>query len=179
MESSFSSIVLASFLSLTSPSETTHIETYQLPAIAGLWQIDLDSVQQLTSNHSQSTSNSDGRPATDTPHHNQTAKSIHTPSCQERYNFGADGKFSTTSGEERTVGEYRFSYLEDVSLPVLAAVTTFDNNKPDCAGEQINQTDHSFAVFVKLDSRHDPKRMQWCEDKEGKQCTAVFERVLP
>lgn len=168
METDFSSLVLASFLSLTSPTELNQVETYQLPAIAGLWQIDLDSTQGLKNHGSNSKIND-----------NSAHKSIHTPACQERYNFGIDGKLTTTSGQERTMGEYRFSYLEDGSLPALAVVTTFDNNKPDCAGEQVNQTDHAFAVFVKLDSRHNPKQMQWCEDKDGEQCTAVFERVLP
>lgn len=100
-------------------------------------------------------------------------------SCQERYNFGANGKLTTTSGKERTEGEYLFRYIEESSLPALAMTTTFDNNEPDCSGNIINQSNDSFAFFVKLDNRHNPTKMQWCQDKDGKDCHARFWRILP
>ncbi len=100
-------------------------------------------------------------------------------SCQERYNFGRDGKLTTVSGAERTHGKYRFAYVETSPLPALAMHTTYDNNAPDCTGTQLDQTGNSSAVFVKLNHRHSPTRMQWCSDPLGNDCPATLYRLLP
>lgn len=146
MESLIPSVLLTALLSLSAPTEP--IKIYHLPAIAGLWQVDVINDQDMSS-------------------------------CPERYNFGSNGKIITTSGAEKTTGVYEFRYLDESSLPALAMTTTFDNNQKDCSGTNIDQTNHSFAVFVKLDSRHNPTKMQWCSDKDGLECQASFHRILP
>lgn len=166
MGNDFYSMMMAAFATLAPAEQGNHIQTYQLPAIAGLWQV--------TSLQDAKQSSGD---ANDTDAHQR--KSIHESDCQERYNFGVNGKINTVSGQERTSGEYRFAYVEEVGLPVLAMITNYDNNLPDCSGYQVDQTNNSLAVYVKLDSRHNPKIMQWCEDKEGQTCRITFERVLP
>lgn len=138
-------LALSSLMAFSNPAEQSVIGTYQLPAIAGLWEIELED----------------------------------RASCREYYNFGKDSNLTTTSGGERTTGEYRFTYVDELSLPVLAIKTEYDNNQPDCSGNQIDQSGNTFAVFVKLDARHDPKHMQWCNDPDGKVCTAKFRRILP
>lgn len=141
----FTTVALTSLIALSNPAakEEAKINTYTLPAIAGVWQLQAQTV------------------------------------CQERYYFGADGEMRTTSDKEITQGEYQFVYAEEASLPVLAFNTEYDNNKPDCAGNQIDQTGHSLAVFVKLDDKHDPKHMKWCSDQEAADCNAQLTRVLP
>lgn len=138
---------IMSLMTLINPDPNDKISTYELPAVAGLWQIELDN-----------------------PIHEN---------CQERYNFGRDGKLTTTSGKERTIGSYRLQHFEDFPLPVLAMTTKFDNNETDCSGNQVNQAGNSAAMFVKFDSRHDPKKMQWCSDPDGQVCTSTLTKVLP
>lgn len=150
MENFLSSVLMSSLLSLSAPQQT--VEIHDLPAISGLWQIELSELHDPKKSYQ---------------------------SCQERYNFGANGKLTTTSGKERTEGEYIFRYIEESSLPALAMTTTFDNNEPDCSGNIINQSNDSFAFFVKLDNRHNPTKMQWCQDKDGNDCHARFWRILP
>lgn len=147
MEPNFlSALALASLAALANPSvQSSTIGSYELPAIAGLWQIELDEQN----------------------------------GCKELYNFGRDGNLTTVSGEERTYGEYRFAYVEDNSLPVIAIKTLHDNNQPDCSGNQVDQTGDTIATYVKLDTRHDPKQMYWCDDSQGVQCRVRFLRQLP
>ncbi len=133
-------LLLASLVNITTPQ--SEVGVYELPAIAGLWQLD-------------------------------------DLSCQERYNFGRDGKLITTSGDERTTGEYRFGYGRDESLPVLAIRTRYDNGQADCMGNREDQSNNSFAVFVALNDRHNPTTMQWCDDEQGNHCGFRFSRVLP
>lgn len=95
-------VFLAALLTLAAPEETAKVGYYQLPVIAGVWQIELENVDKAV--------------------------------CQERYHFGRLGKLSTSSAGEITQGQYHFSYVEDnqVSLPILAMHTLYDNNAPDC-----------------------------------------------
>lgn len=141
----FSALALTSLMSLADPTPKPVVGEFELPAIAGLWQLKFD--EQNT--------------------------------CQEHYNFGRNGALTTTSGDERTVGNYRLSYVDEFDLPMLAIHTEWDNNAPDCLGNQLNQSGDSFAVFVKLDNRHDPKTMQWCDDFSGQNCHSAFHKVLP
>lgn len=99
--------------------------------------------------------------------------------CQERYNFAADGQLNTTSGAELTMGEYAFFYAEESDLPVLIANTVYDNNGVDCSGNQVDQAQTSMTVFVKLDNKHSPTLMEWCSDPEGQHCGAMLRRILP
>lgn len=122
--------------------QPTAVATYELPAIAGLWQVIDDSP------------------------------------CYERYNFGRGSSLTTTSADERTEGEYRFRYVGE-GLPVLAMTTQSDNNAPDCAGKQVDQSGDTTAVFVKLDNRHSPKTMAWCTDSQANHCPVSLRRVLP
>ncbi len=143
-----SGLALASLIGLATAQPTSHVSSYELPAIAGTWEIEL----------------------------NEGA------TCKEMYNFGKDGRLTTTSGAEHTFGEYRFMYLENneaVKYPVLAMITDYDNNQTDCSGNQVDQAGHSLAVFVKLNARHNPTKMQWCEDEEGQVCTATLHKLLP
>lgn len=99
--------------------------------------------------------------------------------CQEFYNFGKNGKLTTVSRTEKTEGNYIFKRTDEFNLPLLAVHTTKDNNEKDCQGQQIDQTGHTMGIFVKLDSRHNPKTMWWCSDSNGNECLASLQRVLP
>lgn len=138
---------LLSLMSLADENARPKIGTYEMPAIAGLWQLNLEN------------------PVNDT--------------CYERYNFGKDGTLSTISGAERTTGTYQLYYAEEMPLPVLTLSTQYDNNEPDCSGNQIDQSGEQVAVFVKLDSKHNPTTMQWCADSQGQQCFSDFKKILP
>lgn len=143
---SLHSVLMTSLLALSSPASSvqeSQIEVYEIPAVAGLWQV---------------------AGATD--------------GCAERYNFGAKGHLKTTSGDEITYGKYRYVPQEE-GLPVLAFATIYDNNAPDCSGNQIDQAGDTFATFVALNSRDEPTQMHWCIDKAGQNCSVMLNRVLP
>lgn len=150
------SALVSALLSLSNPA-TDVVTVYELPAIAGLWQIDLSQETDLT----------------------QKTNAQKPRLCQERYNFGKNGALITTSAKEYTEGQYRFDYISELPLPVLAMKTTYDNNQPDCLGNSIDQTGDTMAVFVKLDRKHNPKTMQWCSDLGGQDCTSTLYRILP
>lgn len=99
--------------------------------------------------------------------------------CHEYYHFGNNGKLTTYSGQEKTSGKYAVVQKDKDSLPLLLLFTDYDNNAPDCDGRQVNQSKESSAFFVQLDSRQDPRQMQWCEDKDGQRCFLELKRVLP
>lgn len=148
----FSALALSSLMSLADPTPKPVVSEFELPAISGLWKMKLDNVNlnQQVAQH-----------------------------CQEYYNFGRNGVLTTTSGTERTVGNYRFSYAEEFDLPILAVQTEWDNNAPDCLGNQIDQSGDNFAVFVKLNNRHEPTVMEWCNDFSGQLCYSYLHKVLP
>ena len=180
---------------------TTHIS----PAIAGQWEIDLERteemsqrVAQIAKNAEQSLSNSEpkvmagsidgvlvqnerrsitaesisGRAQTVAA---QNIKSVPVNNqCREIYNFGEDNEMRAVSGAETTFGRYLITHPEE-GLPIIAMKTTYDNNKPDCSGNQVDQTDDTLIAFLK----HDGNNMQWCADAEGDECFMDFYRVLP
>ncbi|GAF54845.1 hypothetical protein JCM18901_447 [Psychrobacter sp. JCM 18901] len=206
---SFASFTLASILAslpangeaITKPTITTHIS----PAIAGQWEIDLDSsahsTQAMTTKEAEA---------------NQSANTAQQPSSVEpKVMTGMDGGVLTQS-EERvlniqpttsknllaSVGQsnqcrelYNFSadnemwsvsgkewtygrYLvthREEGLPVIAIKTVYDNNEVDCSGNQIDQTDEALIAFI----NHDGNQMQWCADPDGNECFMNFNRVLP
>lgn len=149
---SLQSVLMTSLLALniSSPSvQEAKIGTYELPVIAGLWQLQKD---------------------------DESAQADMI--CHEQYNFGQDGNLTTVSGVEKTYGYYRYRIQEE-GLPVLAVKTVYDNNAPDCSNTQIDQSGQTFATFVSLDSRDNPTRMYWCDDGQGKNCTTTLKRILP
>ncbi|KRG36650.1 hypothetical protein [Psychrobacter sp. P11G3] len=205
---SFASFTLASILAslpangeATKPTITTHIS----PAIAGQWEIDLDSSAHST--QAMMTKEAEA---------NQSANTAQQPSNVEpKVMTGMDGGVLTQS-EERvlniqpttsknllaSVGQfnqcrelYNFSadnemwsvsgkewtygrYLvthREEGLPVIAIKTVYDNNEVDCSGNQIDQTDEALIAFI----NHDGNQMQWCADPDGNECFMNFNRVLP
>lgn len=147
METSLTAAILSTIFLVGTPKpipQEAQIYTYDLPAIAGLWQIDLEEAE-----------------------------------CQERYNFGMNGQLNTTSRDEVTTGEYGFWYVEESELPILMSNTLHDNNGVDCLGNQIDQTNSAMTVFVKLNNKHSPTIMQWCNDPMGEECGATLRRILP
>ncbi|WP_420230499.1 hypothetical protein ACOBWA_06045 [Psychrobacter sp. ER1] len=205
---SFASFTLASILAslpangeATKPTITTHIS----PAIAGQWEIDLDS--SVHSTHAMMTKEAEA---------NQSANTAQQPSSVEpKVITGMDGGVLTQS-EERVLNIqpatsknllasvdksdqcrelYNFGadnemwsvsgkewtygrYLvthREEGLPVIAIKTVYDNNEVDCSGNQIDQTDEALIAFI----NHDGNQMQWCADPDGNECFMNFNRVLP
>lgn len=202
---SFASFTLASILAslpangevVTKPTITTHIS----PAIAGQWEIDLDSsitmtkdaqARQAARKERLASANSEPKikegaaggiltqseerilqtePNTD---QNLLASTAKSNQCRELYNFGADNEMWAVSGKEWTYGRYLVTHREE-GLPIIALKTVYDNNEVDCSGNQIDQTDEALIAFL----YHDGNQMQWCADPEGNECFMNFHRILP
>ncbi|MGX8219884.1 hypothetical protein ACWS81_03770 [Psychrobacter celer] len=202
---SFASFTLASILAslpangevVTKPTITTHIS----PAIAGQWEIDLDSsitmtkdaqARQAARKERLASANSEPKikegaaggiltqseerilqtePSTD---QNLLASTAKSNQCRELYNFGADNEMWAVSGKEWTYGRYLVTHREE-GLPIIALKTVYDNNEVDCSGNQIDQTDEALIAFL----YHDGNQMQWCADPEGNECFMNFHRILP
>ncbi|MDN5665781.1 hypothetical protein ACTXPE_01710 [Psychrobacter celer] len=202
---SFASFTLASILAslpangevVTKPTITTHIS----PAIAGQWEIDLDSsitmtkdaqARQAARKERLASANSEPKikegaaggiltqseerilqtePNTD---QNLLASTKKSNQCRELYNFGADNEMWAVSGKEWTYGRYLVTHREE-GLPIIALKTVYDNNEVDCSGNQIDQTDEALIAFL----YHDGNQMQWCADPEGNECFMNFHRILP
>ena len=201
---SFASFTLASILAslpangevVSKPTITTHIS----PAIAGQWEIDLDSGITMTkeakarqaaseqqkgkSNEPKISADTEGgvltqnekrivniQPSSSKKLMASTAKSNQ---CRELYNFAADNEMWAVSGKEWTYGRYLVTHREE-GLPIIALKTVYDNNEVDCSGNQIDQTDEALIAFL----NHDGNQMQWCADPDGTECFMNFTRVLP
>ena len=202
---SFASFTLASILAslpvngetVTEPTITTHIS----PAIAGQWEIDLDSsitmtkdakAQQAASSNSLQKNSAEPKVVAGmnggiitqsearilnikpTTSKNLMASVNKSNQCRELYNFGADNEMWAVSGKEWTYGRYLVTHREE-GLPVIAIKTVYDNNEVDCSGNQIDQTDEALIAFL----YHDGNQMQWCADPDGTECFMTFNRVLP
>ena len=203
---SFASFTLASILAslpangevVTKPTITTHIS----PAIAGQWEIDLDSSitmtkdaqarqaarkERLASASSEPKikegavaggilTQSEERILQTEPNTDQNllASTAKSNQCRELYNFGADNEMWAVSGKEWTYGRYLVTHREE-GLPIIALKTVYDNNEVDCSGNQIDQTDEALIAFL----YHDGNQMQWCADPEGNECFMNFHRILP
>ncbi len=102
------------------------------------------------------------------------AAAIRNNQCRELYNFATDNEMRAVSGKETTFGRYIVTHREE-GLPIIAMKTTYDNNEPDCSGNQIDQTGDALVAFLK----HDGNNMQWCADSEGVECFMDFYKVLP
>ena len=202
---SFASFTLASILAslpangevVSKPTITTHIS----PAIAGQWEIDLDSsitmtkeakarqaalasTQKSKSDEPKITAGTEGGVLTQSeervlniqPNSSKKlmASAARANQCRELYNFGADNEMWAVSGKESTYGRYLVTHREE-GLPVIAIRTVYDNNEVDCSGNKVDQTDEALIAFL----NHDGNQMQWCADPDGKECFMNFNRVLP
>lgn len=202
---SFASFTLASILAslpangevVSKPTITTHIS----PAIAGQWEIDLDSSITMTkeaearqgalantqngkSDEPKITAGTDGGILTQSEERvlniqpnsasNLIDAAARANQCRELYNFGADNEMWAVSGKEWTYGRYLVTHREE-GLPVIAIRTVYDNNEVDCSGNKVDQTDEALIAFL----NHDGNQMQWCADPDGKECFMNFNRVLP
>lgn len=201
---SIASFTLAGILStFPTPGEqvsqaviTTHIS----PAIAGQWEIELDSSDDATfertiSNVQQSEEAAimaDGRlggmvtsteqrivevqPSLDNKEDELTINlsAANDKQCREIYHFGADNEMWSVSAEEWTYGRYIITHLE-TGLPIIALKTIYDNNEKDCSGNQVDQSDEAFIAFL----NHEGNQMQWCADPAGQECFMRFNKVLP
>ena len=202
---SFASFTLASILAslpangevVSKPTITTHIS----PAIAGQWEIDLDSSVTMTKEAKarQAALDSTQKNKIDEPKiaagteggvltqseervlniqpdssKKLMASAARANQCRELYNFGADNEMWAVSGKEWTYGRYLVTHREE-GLPVIAIRTVYDNNEVDCSGNKIDQTDEALIAYL----NHDGNQMQWCADPDGKECFMNFNRVLP
>ena len=200
---SFASFSLAAILAslpvngeaVSKPTVTTHIS----PAIAGQWEIDLNSSITMTKeaearqaelkDKSQIKSNEPKVDAgaglltqnekrliniqTDTSK-KLIASAKKSAQCRELYNFAADNEMWSVSGKEWTYGRYLITHREE-GLPIIAIKTVYDNNEVDCSGSQIDQSNEALIAFL----NHDGNQMQWCADPDGKECFMNFNRILP
>ena len=200
---SFASFSLAAILASlpvngevsSKPTITTHIS----PAIAGQWEVDLNSSITMTkeAEAKQAASKETKNIKSDEPKSSageglltqnekriiniqpSTNKKImasvaKSNQCRELYNFATDNEMRAVSGKETTFGRYIVTHREE-GLPIIAMKTTYDNNEPDCSGNQIDQTGDALVAFLK----HDGNNMQWCADSEGSECFMDFYKVLP
>ncbi|KAA0939621.1 hypothetical protein [Psychrobacter sp. ANT_H59] len=200
---SFASFSLAAILAslpvngeaVSKPTITTHIS----PAIAGQWEIDLNSSIMMTKeaearqaalkDKSQIKSNEpkvDAGAGLLTQNEKRliniqadTSKKLiasakKSAQCRELYNFAADNEMWSVSGKEWTYGRYLITHREE-GLPIIAIKTVYDNNEVDCSGSQIDQSNEALIAFL----NHDGNQMQWCADPDGKECFMNFNRILP
>lgn len=205
---SFASFSLAALLAslpangevISKPTITTHIS----PAIAGQWEIDLNSGitmtkeaearqaalkdgQEIESSEPELIAGTEGgiltqnenravniQPNAANANRNLVASARKSNQCRELYNFAADNEVWTVSGKELTYGRYLITHREE-GLPIIAIKTIYDNNEVDCSGSQIDQTDEAMIAFV----NHDGNQMQWCADPDGNECFMNFNRILP
>ena len=200
---SFASFSLAAILAslpvngeaVSKPTITTHIS----PAIAGQWEIDLNSSITMTKeaearqaalkDKSQIKSNEpkvDAGAGLLTQNEKRliniqvdTSKKLiasakKSAQCRELYNFAADNEMWSVSGKEWTYGRYLITHREE-GLPIIAIKTVYDNNEVDCSGSQIDQSNEALIAFL----NHDGNQMQWCADPDGKECFMNFNRILP
>ncbi|MEN6670613.1 hypothetical protein AAJP47_09575 [Psychrobacter sp. B38] len=202
---SFASFSLAALLAslpangevISKPTITTHIS----PAIAGQWEVDLDSGitmtkeararqaasedgQAVQSEAPKSVAGTEGGVLTQDEKRvlsiqsdantNLMASVKKANQCRELYNFAADNEMWTVSGKELTYGRYLVTHREE-GLPVIAIKTIYDNNEVDCSGNQVDQSDEALIAFL----NHDGDQMQWCADPDGNECFMNFNRILP
>lgn len=200
---SFASFSLAAILAslpvngkaVNKPTITTHIS----PAIAGQWEIDLDSSITMTKEaQARQTALKDksqlksDEPKVDAgaglltqnekrliniqPDTNKktTPSAKKSAQCRELYNFAADNEMWSVSGKEWTYGRYLITHREE-GLPIIAIKTVYDNNEIDCSGNQIDQSNEALIAFL----NHDGDQMQWCADPDGTECFMNFTRILP
>lgn len=200
---SFASFSLAAILAslpvngeaVSKPTITTHIS----PAIAGQWEIDLNSSITMTKeaearqaalkDKSQVKSNepkidagaglltqNEKRLINIQPDSSKKriASAKKSAQCRELYNFAADNEMWSVSGKEWTYGRYLITHREE-GLPIIAIKTVYDNNEVDCSGSQIDQSNEALIAFL----NHDGNQMQWCADPDGTECFMNFNRILP
>ena len=200
---SFASFSLAAILAslpvngevVDKPTITTHIS----PAIAGQWEIDLNSnitmTKEAEARQAALKDNKDiktNEPKVDAgaglltqddkrsiniqsnTNKKLMAAAAQSSQCRELYNFAADNEMWSVSGKEWTYGRYLVTHREE-GLPIIAIKTVYDNNEVDCSGNQVDQTDEALIAFL----NYDGNQMQWCADPDGTECFMNFNRILP
>ena len=207
---SFASFTLAAVLASlpgnnSEPVSQSVITTHISPAIAGQWEIDLDSGITMTKDAiaKQAASNSAQNIETNEPE--VTAKAADgvldqserrifkvTPNVAPSMITGDNIKTKSATqcrelynfgadNEMWAVSGKEWTYgrylvtHREEGLPIIAIKTVYDNNEVDCSGNQIDQTDEALIAYL----NHDGNHMQWCADPEGTQCFMNFHRVLP
>lgn len=197
---SFASFTLASILASLpangEPVSQSVIKTHISPAIAGQWEIDLDSevtmtkeavarraAQGIETNEPKITIGTEGGVLTQNEQRVLNIKPTtidnlkvvtRSNQCRELYNFGADNEMWSVSGKEWTYGRYLVTH-RDEGLPIIAIKTVYDNNEADCSGNQVDQTGEAVIAFL----NHEGNQMQWCANPDGTECYMNFRRVLP
>lgn len=195
--------VLASFSNPSVPHEQAVISTHISPEIAGLWELDLQSIPKVAAvtpkfngdidntelalpvtggNSNITTENEQLKFKPQVLMVTQSRKirskgvSTQGTACRERYNFAADNEVLTTSGEEWTYGEYIYQHQNE-GLPIIAISTIYDNNKTDCSGKRIDQTGDAMIAYV--DYKPSKNEMRWCTDQLGNECFMTFRKLIP
>lgn len=192
--------ILSSFPAAGEQVSQSVITTHISPAIAGQWEIDLDSEVTMTKQAALkaatkapmttepmitepkvTANNSEGileqteqRIIKVVPSKISASASQPANQCRELYYFAADNEMWAVSGKERTYSRYLITH-RDEGLPIIAIKTIYDNNEVDCSGNQIDQTGETMIAFL----NHEGNEMQWCADAEGTECYMDFRRVLP
>ena len=197
--------ILASLPADGTPVSQAQITTHIMPAIAGQWEIDLESTEAMTRAINAKLDQPDN------------SSNLLNPSNEPKVTLGArDGvldqserrivniapnsvnkpanELSATKTDQcrelyyfgadnemwAVSGKERTygRYLithREKGLPIIAMQTIYDNNEVDCSGNQVDQTGEALVAFLKYDNN----QMQWCADAEGSECFMDFYKVLP
>lgn len=99
--------------------------------------------------------------------------------CTEYYNFKENGEFFIRSAGERVTGKYEYELPEmgEDKLPLLTIRIKYDNLVADCAGSDVDQTNHVQQQFIKWSTP--PYRIQFCSTADGSRCEVTLAKVLP
>ncbi|WP_374570986.1 hypothetical protein [Acinetobacter sp.] len=98
--------------------------------------------------------------------------------CIEYYNFKNNNDVVIKSGSEWSSGIYDYQPARDLDeqIPALILQVKYDNNEPDCSGNQEDQTGEISQYFVKWKN---PYTIDFCSNAKAEQCFATLRRVLP
>lgn len=107
------------------------------------------------------------------------AMPISGTTCTEYYNFKENGEFFIRSAGERVTGKYEYELPEmgEDKLPLLTIRIKYDNLAADCAGSDLDQTNHIQRQFVKWSTP--PYQIQFCSTIDGSRCEVTLAKVLP
>ena len=98
--------------------------------------------------------------------------------CIEYYNFKSNNDVVIKSGSEWSSGIYDYQPARDLDeqIPALILQVKYDNNEPDCSGNQEDQTGEISQYFVIWKN---PYTIDFCSNAKAEQCFATLRRVLP
>ena len=93
--------------------------------------------------------------------------------CDETYTFNSSGIRVSTSNEEIVKAKYEVkTYSKEKNIYLLKDEVLEDNGKADCSGSTSNMVGD--VVVVLLYIQDNPKRFNFCFDKELKDCFGPF-----